>query len=148
MTSNEFYNVLMKDVDYILNGGFVVNTDAFMQTMSYASEQYEAVLQKATSLEEQNKELQENIGLTMNLSESILQELNSERGIKEYLIKSFKEQTQGLQSLLDLKQQEISVLESKVVELEANEEKLKREWYVMGSNDNFKALLDSGAIQQ
>lgn len=69
------------------------------------------------ALEEQNKELQENIGLTMNLSESILQELNSERGIKEYLIKSFKEQIQGLQSLLDLKQQEISVLESKVGEV-------------------------------
>lgn len=33
-------------------------------------------------------------------------------------IKSLEEQNQGLQSLLDLKQQEISVLESKVGELE------------------------------
>ena len=57
MTSNEFYNVLMKDVDYILNGGFVVNTDAFMQTMSYASEQYEVLKQKINSFEEQIQEL-------------------------------------------------------------------------------------------
>ena len=57
MNSNEFYNVLMKDVDYILNGGFVVNTDAFMQTMSYASEQYEVLKQKINSFEEQIQEL-------------------------------------------------------------------------------------------
>lgn len=34
------------------------------------------------------------------------------------IIDSLEEQNQGLQSLLDLKQQEISVLESKVLELE------------------------------
>lgn len=45
-------------------------------------------------------------------------------------------------------QKENEELQARIKELEANEDKLKREWYTIGSDDNYKALLKSGKLKQ
>lgn len=51
MTSEELLKSLMDDVDYILNNGFVINTESFLQTMCYATEQYKQLEQRIAELE-------------------------------------------------------------------------------------------------
>ena len=51
MTQDEFYSKLMQDVEYIFKTGFKLSPEIFMQTMSYASEQYELLSKRITELE-------------------------------------------------------------------------------------------------
>ena len=51
MTQDEFYSKLMQDVEYIFKTGFKLSPEMFMQTMSYASEQYELLRKRITELE-------------------------------------------------------------------------------------------------
>jgi hypothetical protein len=51
MTQDEFYSKLMQDVEYIFKTGFKLSPEIFMQTMSYASEQYELLRKRITELE-------------------------------------------------------------------------------------------------
>ena len=50
MTQDEFYSKLMQDVEYIFKTGFKLSPETFMQTMSYASEQYELLRKRITEL--------------------------------------------------------------------------------------------------
>jgi hypothetical protein len=51
MTQDEFYSKLMQDVEYIFRTGFKLSPEIFMQTMSYASEQYELLSKRIAELE-------------------------------------------------------------------------------------------------
>ena len=51
MTQDEFYSELMQDVEYIFKTGFKLSPEMFMQTMSYASEQYELLNKRIAELE-------------------------------------------------------------------------------------------------
>jgi hypothetical protein len=51
MTQDEFYSKLMQDVEYIFKTGFKLSPEMFMQTMSYASEQYELLSKRIAELE-------------------------------------------------------------------------------------------------
>ena len=51
MTQDEFYSKLMQDVEYIFKTGFKLSPEMFMQTMSYASEQYELLNKRIAELE-------------------------------------------------------------------------------------------------
>jgi hypothetical protein len=51
MTQDEFYSKLMQDVEYIFKTGFKLSPEIFMQTMSYASEQYELLNLRIAELE-------------------------------------------------------------------------------------------------
>ena len=51
MTREEFYSKLMQDVQYIFKTGFKLSPEMFMQTMSYASEQYELLNKRIAELE-------------------------------------------------------------------------------------------------
>jgi hypothetical protein len=54
MTQDEFYSNLMQDVEYIFKTGFKLSPEMFMQTMSYASEQYELLNKRIAELEAKN----------------------------------------------------------------------------------------------
>jgi hypothetical protein len=51
MTQDEFYSNLMQDVEYIFKNGFKLSPEMFMQTMSYASEQYQLLSKRIAELE-------------------------------------------------------------------------------------------------
>jgi len=61
------------------------------------NEAYSNILRTHFShIERRNAELTEDVKLTINVSKNILNELDNERKIKEYLISSFKEQIEKL----------------------------------------------------
>jgi hypothetical protein len=57
MTQDEFYSKLMQDVEYIFKTGFKLSPEMFMQTISYASEQYELLRKRIAELEYGNSTL-------------------------------------------------------------------------------------------
>jgi hypothetical protein len=57
MTQDEFYSKLMQDVEYIFKTGFKLSPEMFMQTMSYASEQYELLSKRIEELEASTKDM-------------------------------------------------------------------------------------------
>ena len=61
MTQDEFYSKLMQDVEYIFKTGFKLSPEMFMQTMSYASEQYELLSERIVELEAENKKLNNDV---------------------------------------------------------------------------------------
>ena len=61
MTQDEFYSKLMQDVEYIFKTGFKLSPEMFMQTMSYAREQYELLSERIVELEAENKKLNNDV---------------------------------------------------------------------------------------
>jgi hypothetical protein len=58
MTQDEFYSKLMQDVEYIFKTGFKLSPEMFMQTMSYASEQYELLRKRIAELEKDYSDME------------------------------------------------------------------------------------------
>jgi|LakMenE18May11ns_1017448.scaffolds.fasta_scaffold8635200_2 hypothetical protein len=63
MTQDEFYSKLMQDVEYIFKTGFKLSPEIFMQTMSYASEQYELLSKRIAELEAENTRISMHLGI-------------------------------------------------------------------------------------
>lgn len=87
----------------------------------------------------------------LSLLSEVESQYNSLEQQNKEIIKKYSELSDKYNNVSDLvvelRQQNIA-LQARIKELEANEDKLKREWYTIGSNDNYNALKNSGKLRQ
>ena len=104
-------NSLSELIEYVQGRGVTCEVSQLYSLCEKLEEENKSLKQGKAALRDRLKCSQHNYNV---------QVANSETAYQNYvkMVNSLEEQIQGLQSLLDLKQQERSVLESKVFELE------------------------------